>query len=139
MLGSDLINLQLKALAEAGIIDSKLSCMNSTSVSDMGGSPGQGNFSFFPERYSFTLLTILLPYFVLFLCPSYNLCRFIFDCSFVSRFDLVNWKALLEYSSTSEMNEKVLVIFDNLLVELLWWKYVSVSLLFNLLFSQFSC
>lgn len=136
---SDLINLQLKALAEAGVIHSKLSCMNSTSLSDMGCCHGQGKFSFFPERYSLTLLSILLSYFVLLFFPSFNFCHFIFKCSFVSRFDLVNWKALVEYSFTSEMNEKVLVIFDNLVVKLLCWKYVSVSLLINLLFSQFSC
>ncbi|XP_008782374.2 uncharacterized protein LOC103701932 isoform X1 [Phoenix dactylifera] len=67
----------IQSLAEAGIIHSKLSCMNSTSLSDMGSYYGQGKFSFFPER-------------------------------FVSRFDLVNWKTLVEYSFTSEMKEKML-------------------------------
>ncbi|XP_010905878.1 uncharacterized protein [Elaeis guineensis] len=66
----------IQSLAEAGVIHSKLSCMNSTGLSDMGCGHGQGKFSFFPE-------------------------------CFVSRFDLVNWKALVEYSFTSEMNEKM--------------------------------
>lgn len=65
----------IQSLAEAGIIDSKLSCMKFSSLSDMGSCNGQGKNSFFPE-------------------------------CFVSRFDLVNWKALVEYPLASAKDEK---------------------------------
>ncbi|CAL9201095.1 unnamed protein product [Musa hybrid cultivar] len=66
----------IQSLAEAGIVLSKLSALNSSSISDKGASGDSEKIYFYPESY-------------------------------ISRFDLLNWKALLEYLFSSELDEKV--------------------------------
>ncbi|KAJ8465666.1 hypothetical protein OPV22_028218 [Ensete ventricosum] len=64
----------IQSLAEAGIVLSKLSTLNSSSISDNSGDLEK--IYFYPESY-------------------------------ISRFDLLNWKALLEYLFSSELDEKM--------------------------------
>jgi hypothetical protein len=44
-----------------------------------------------------------------FLKIKYILCS---GCSYLSRFDLVNWKVLVEYPFASELDQKVHIPFD---------------------------
>ncbi|XP_064996617.1 uncharacterized protein LOC135632121 isoform X1 [Musa acuminata AAA Group] len=74
----------IQSLAEAGIVLSKLSALNSSSISDKGASGDSEKIYFYPESY-------------------------------ISRFDLLNWKALLEYLFSSELDEKMLRTKGNFL------------------------
>ncbi|KAL0903608.1 hypothetical protein M5K25_027999 [Dendrobium thyrsiflorum] len=66
----------IQALGEAGIVSSKLSSSNSSTLSDFEKSNDEERFYFFPNN-------------------------------FISRLDLVNWRAVLEYSISSDLKEKI--------------------------------
>ncbi|KAH0462660.1 hypothetical protein IEQ34_010235 [Dendrobium chrysotoxum] len=66
----------IQALGEAGIVSSRLSSSNPSSLSDIEKSNEEERFYFFPNN-------------------------------FISRLDLVNWRAVLEYSISSNLKEKI--------------------------------
>lgn len=92
------------ALAEAGIVLSKLSHNNASSA--LEDSKNQ-DAKFFPERYSGVYFSWVLSF-----ALSNNNLLFIFKkytilCRFISRQDLINWKAKLDYEVMPGINEEV--------------------------------